>query len=178
MRIHIGTKSPVKIEAIVGLSKEYAFLREAKFESFKINSGISDQPMTLEDTISGAENRAKRSLKGADLSFGIESGLMAVPKTKTGYMNITVCAIYDGFDIYLGLSSLFEYPKKVTQITVEEGIEISEAFKKSGLTQSEKIGYAEGGIGFMTNGRIHSIEYYRQAARIAIAHFENRSMLL
>ncbi|MEI6499172.1 MAG: DUF84 family protein [bacterium] len=178
MKIHIGTKSPVKIQAIVDLSKEYPMLDGAEFESFKTDSGVSDQPMTLEETIRGAKNRAKNVFEGSVYSFGIESGLMAIPESKTGYMNATVCAIYDGKEYHLGFASLFEYPRAVTKFAVDDGMEMSFGFKAAGLTTSEKIGYAEGGIGFLTKGRLHSVEYFKQAVMTAMIHLENRELFL
>jgi inosine/xanthosine triphosphatase len=176
MKIHIGTKSPVKIQAIMELAPQYEILKDAIFESFKAESGVSDQPMSLEETIRGAKNRAKAVFEDSDLSFGIESGLMAVPETKTGYMNASICAIYDGKEYHLGLASGFEYPKEVTRLAVEKGLEMSHAFKAAGLTNKDKIGHAEGSIGLMTKGRLNSEEYYKQAVMTALIHLENKEL--
>lgn len=173
MKINIGTKSPTKVRSIEESLKNYEFLKNSSVKSFRVESEVSDQPMTLEETIMGAKNRAKNAFNECDLSFGIESGIMPIPGTKTGYMNVTVCSVYDGKDFHLGLASLFEYPKKVVEITLSEGIEISDAFKKSGLTDEDKIGYSGGGIGFVTNGRVKIVDYYKQAITNALAHVEN-----
>lgn len=178
MKIHIGTKSPVKIEAITDAISGYDIFTNVQVESFKADSGVSDQPMTLEETIKGAKNRAKNVFEGSDHSFGIESGLMAIPESKTGYMNVSVCAIYDGKEYHLGLASCFEFPSEVTRLAVEEGLEISDAFIKAGLTKHKKIGYAEGGIGFMTKGRLCSAEYYKQAVVTALIHLENKEQFI
>ncbi|MEI8143031.1 MAG: DUF84 family protein [Candidatus Berkelbacteria bacterium] len=176
MKIHIGTMSPTKIKAIIDLSAEYPMLKGAEFESFKADSGVSDQPMTPEETIKGAKNRAKNVFKGSTYSFGIESGLMPILGSKTGYMNTSVCAIYDGGGYHLGFASLFEFPKEVVRFAVEEGMDLSDGFKAAGLTTSGKIGYAEGGIGYLTKGRLHIIEYYKQAVMMAMIHLENKEL--
>lgn len=176
MKIHIGTLSPTKIEAIIKTVANYKIFDGAEFESFKTDSGVAEQPMTLEETIQGAKNRAKNVFPGSNLGFGIESGLVAVTEAKTGYMNVTVCVIYDGKELHLGLASLFEYPKEVTRLAVEEGLDMSQAFKTAGLTDQEKIGYAQGGIGYLTKGRVHLVEYYSQAVTTALIHLENEEL--
>ncbi|MBI4268210.1 inosine/xanthosine triphosphatase [Candidatus Uhrbacteria bacterium] len=176
MKVHIGSKSPTKISAIENTIKAYAFFDDASLESFNVDSEVSHQPMTLEETIAGAKNRAMNCFEGADMSFGIESGLMSVPETKTGYMNVTACVIYDGKKCHLGIASCFEYPKEATRLSVEQNLEMSHAFKEAGLTTNEKIGYAEGGIGFLTKGRLVAADYYAQAVMMAIIHLENQEL--
>lgn len=176
MRINIGTISPVKVRAVKDVIADYLFLNKAKVSSFKVGSGVSDQPMSLEETILGAKNRAKNSFDNCDLSFGIESGLMAIPETKTGFMNASVCAIFDGKNFHLGIASGYEYPKKVTELMLKKGLEASHAMKEAGLTEKEKIGYAEGSVGFLTKGRINSEEYYRHAIINALIHLENKEL--
>lgn len=176
MKIHIGTKSPVKIQAVVDTISDYNIFKNAIIKTFMVNSGVSNQPMSLEETITGAKNRAEVIFKGSDYSFGIESGLMVVPESKTGYMNVSVCAVCDGVEFHLGLASCFEFPREVTRLAVEEDMEISTAFKKAGLTTHDKIGYAEGGIGFMSKGRLCSVEYYKQSVLTALIHLENKDL--
>lgn len=173
MRINIGTKSPVKVKAIEETLADYDSFCEAEINCIKVDSGVSDQPVNLEDTIRGAKNRALNAFQDCDLSFGIESGLMAVPETKTGYMNASACAIYDGKDYHLGLASCFEYPKEMTRLVFEKGLEMSDAAKETGMTAKKKVGYEEGSIGILTKGRLNSVEYYVPAVVNALIHLEN-----
>ena len=172
MIISVGSKNPVKVKAveeevIEGLSAD------AKIVFSDIGSDVSNQPKTLEETVKGAMNRAKKAFSECDYSFGIEDGLMAVPHTKTGYMNVCVCAIYDGSVFHLGLSSLFEYPKKVTQLVFSDNIEIDEAMKKAGLTENPRIGYSGGVIGMLTNGRTTRKDCIKHAVAMALIHLKN-----
>jgi len=176
MKIHIGSKSPTKVKAITDIVKDYDLFKNATCENFAVQSGVSDQPMTMQETINGAKNRAERCFEGADYSFAIESGLMEVPETKSGYMNISVCAIYDGREFHLGIASLFEYPKEVIRLVKEKGLEISHAFKAAGFTDKDKIGYEEGVIGAVTKGRVNSEKYFKEAVVAALIHLENPDM--
>jgi non-canonical (house-cleaning) NTP pyrophosphatase len=52
-----------------------------EFKPVRVESGVSDQPMDLEETRQGAINRAQNALSsvpGADLGVGLESGVMTV----------------------------------------------------------------------------------------------------
>ena len=172
MKINIGSKNNVKIDAVKDAVKKYKLFCDAELISLEADSGVNKQPRSLKETIKGAMKRAENSFKDCDYSFGIESGLMEVPYTKSGYMDVTVCAIYDGKQFHLGLSSSFEYPTKVTELVLSENIEIDEAMHKTNLTENKRIGYSEGVIGFLTKGRITRKDYTEQAVMMALIHLE------
>lgn|SRR3989344_2117166 len=176
MRINIASKNPVKVEAVREVLRNYQDLANYEIIEIEVNSGVSEQPKSLEETVQGAINRAKAVFNGCIYSFGIESGLMVVPQTKTGSMDFCVCAIYDGKDYHLGLSCAFEFPKKVTQMIHEEGIDANEAFYRLGLTADRKIGSSEGAIGMLTKGRMSRKDYTKQAVQMALIHLENKDL--
>ncbi len=173
MKINIGSKNKIKIDAVKDAVMKYKFFCDAELVSVDANSGVGNQPKSLKETIHGAIKRAENSFKECDYSFGIESGLMEVPYTKSGYMDVTACAIYDGKNFHLGLSSSFEYPLKVTELVLSENIEIDEAMHKTNITENKRIGYSEGVVGFLTKGRITRKNYTEQAVMMALIHLEN-----
>ena len=173
MKIIVGTTNNAKVAAVEEILKEYPHLAQATVEAVKTESGVSDQPKSLAETIDGAMNRARSSFKNCDLSFGIESGLMEVPHTKSGYMDVCACAIYDGKEFHIGLSSAWEFPDpKVTALMVEGGMDMSQAINHAGLTSNSAIGSAEGAIGILTKGKMGRKEYTKQALRTALIHLE------
>ena len=176
MKINIGSKNRAKIEALSEILKEYPDFLKAEIISKDVNSDVSDQPKSLQETVDGAMKRAKNCFVDCDLSVGLESGLMAVPETKTGYMDTTACAIYDGKDFHLGLSSCFEYPPKVVKHILENNKNISEAFVDLGLTKNNNLGSANGAIGILTKNRLDRKEYTKQAIRTALIHLENKEL--
>ncbi len=173
MRITIGSKNQVKVDAVKEIIRDYSFLSGAEVLALDIPSGVYKQPKSLDETLRGAMGRAKNAFQDSDYSFGIESGLMKVPYTKTGYMNVCACAIYDGKNYHLGISSAFEYPTNVTKLVFSEGLEIDEAIYKTGLTKNKRIGRSGGVIGYLTKGRLKRKEYIKQAIRTALIHLEN-----
>lgn len=173
MRINVGSQNEVKIEAVKEAVRDYNFLSKAKVMGVSVNSKVSEQPKSVDETVRGAMNRARGAFQNCDYSFGLEDGLMQVPNTKTDYMNICVCVIYDGQDYHIGLSSAFEYPTEVTKLVLEEGLDINQAFYKVGLTKNPKVGSAEGAIGILTHGRLLRKDYAKQAITMALIHLEN-----
>ena len=176
MIFNVGSKNKQKIDAVKEILKEYPDFLNAEVISRDVDSGVSHQPKSLEETVDGAIKRARNCFDGCDYSIGLESGLMRVPETKTGYMDTTCCAIYDGKNFHLGLSSCFEYPLKLTKYVLDEDINISDASKKLGLTEKENLGAQEGMIGILTKGRLDRKEYTKQAIRTALIHLENKSL--
>ncbi len=173
MRINIGSKNQVKVDAVKEIIKDYDILSEAEVFSLEVSSEVFKQPKSIHETVNGAKNRARNAFQNCKYSFGIESGLIKVPNTKTGYMNVCACAIYDGKDYHIGLSSAFEYPTKVTKLVFSDNLEIDEAVYKVGLTNDKRIGRSGGVIGYLTKGRLKRKEYTKQAITTALIHLEN-----
>ena len=176
MKINIGSKNKSKTDALKEILKEYPDFLNAEIVCKEVDSGVSGQPKSLEETIDGAKKRAKNAFDECELSVGLESGLMKVPETKTGYMDVTVCAIYDGKSFHLGLSSAFEYPIELTKYVLEKNAELSDAYRDLGFTKEQKIGEGQGIIGVLTKGRLDRKEYTKQAIRTALIHLENKEL--
>ena len=176
MKVNIGSKNPQKIEALKEILKEYPDFLNAEIVSKDVDTGVSHQPKSLEETVAAAIKRAKNSFDNCDYSVGLESGLMKVPETKTGYMDIGCCAIYDGKIFHLGMSSAFEYPPKVLNYMLEKDESASNAFRKLGLTDKPYIGHQEGIIGIVTKNRINRKEQVKQSIMTALIHLENKEL--
>ena len=174
--INVGSENRIKVEAVREALVHYDFLLPLTINALKVSSEVSEQPKSLEETVSGAVNRARNSFIFCNYSFGIESGLMKVPKTKTGYMDVCVCSIYDGKFHNIGLSSAFELPRKIIEFIFEYEMDLNQAFYKANLTQNEKIGSANGAIGFLTHERVTRKDYTKQAIQMALIHLENSGL--
>lgn len=171
MIINIGSTNKIKVEALEEIIQEYPHLQNAKTVALNVSSGIADQPKSLEETMEGAKNRAKDAFQNCNYSFGIESGLMAVPKIKTGFMDVCVCAIYDGKEYFFGLSSAWEVPQKVMN-HMNDGMNMTDAAVKAGVSANPNLGAAEGLIGVMSKGRLTRKSYTKEAIRTALIHLE------
>lgn len=172
MKVKVGSTNQVKIDAVREVLAMYADFAGAEVSGVSAASLVSDQPQSIEETFTGAMNRAKGAFTDCAYSFGIESGLMSVPHAKTGFMDFTACAIYDGKDFYFGLSPAIEVPAHVMRFVTEEGLNLNEAFFKAGLTDNPKLGNAEGMLGLLTRGRVTRKDYTKQAIIMAMVHLE------
>jgi inosine/xanthosine triphosphatase len=175
MNINIGSKNKIKVEALKEIILQYENLRNFSVISKEVSSDISDQPKSLDETITGAVNRAKKIFKDCRYSFGIESGLMQVSQAKSGYMDVCVCAIYDGKKVCLGFSSAWEVPASIVQLMINKGLNMSEAALEVGLTENSKIGSAEGLIGILSKGKLTRKEYTKEAIRTALVQLEQQT---
>ena len=96
---------------------------------------------------------------------------MEVPHTKTGYMESTICAVYNGNELYFGFGTAFEWPGAVTYAILNKGLDGSQAMKEAGCTDCEKIGAEEGGAVFaLTNGQENRRAQVEQATITALVH--------
>lgn len=119
-------------------------------KSKRVDSGVPDQPIGLEVTIQGAINRAINAFsKEFDLSVGIESGLLEVPHSITGYLDVQWCAIYDGEKITLGVSAGFEYPPLVIE-EVLKGKEVGDVMDQ--ITGVDNLGEKKGAVNHLSRG--------------------------
>lgn len=168
--VHVGSTNPVKIDAVREVFSESGRFPAFNLVSRDVATGVPEQPKSLDDTLRGAINRARRAFEACDLSVGIEDGLFAVPHTQSGYMNVCACAIFDGRRAHLGLASAFEYPPEVVRLVIDEGLDVTQAFVKAGLSNNAKLGAAEGAIGVLTDGRLTRRAYAKQAVVMALIH--------
>ncbi len=179
MRIGIGTKNPVKVQAIKEVFQSYPEFSEAIFEPKSVNSGIPEQPLSLEEILLGAYNRARNSFSGCDYSIGVEGGLMSTGiGYGTGHLNVTVCVVFDGKRTYIGSGPGFELPFTVLSYILQDGLTLDEAMLKAGLTESQRVGYEEGGnTAIITNNRRTKKEDVQVAVMFAISSYLLRQKL-
>lgn len=125
-------------------------------------------PRSLDETVKGAMDRARAAFSDCAYSFGIEGGLMAVPHTKTGFMEVGACAIYDGKNFHIGLSPAFEWPAEALDLILNQGLDGSQAVREIGLSDAAKIGEAGGIISLLTQGKVTRQEQTRDSVIMAI----------
>jgi inosine/xanthosine triphosphatase len=180
MKYIVGSLNPIKIGAVVEsvtarelFGKDTALL-DLEVSGFGANSGVSEQPRTLEETVLGAHNRAraagdKHGFWDGHVFVGIESGLMQV---KAGSyfdyeLDVCACAIVVNGHWSLGLSGAWVVPVAVRR-GVSEGLDLDAATKFAGLTQKDRVGHEEGLVGILTKGQITRKTYTRQAIDMAL----------
>jgi inosine/xanthosine triphosphatase len=152
MRVTVGSDNPVKIASVKRAFDRYFPGENIEYIGQKTESGVSDQPTSIQETIEGACNRARNAdQKDADFSVGIEGGISyyviegrkfavemgwaCVRDNKTGRIELANSA---GF-------SVFERVMK----HIHAGKNLSNAmFDEYGL---ENLGQKNGYIGWLSN---------------------------
>jgi inosine/xanthosine triphosphatase len=164
MIVQVGSENPIKIKATKNVLNR--FYRNLSVSSVHVHSGVPDQPIGLEQTIEGAINRAREAcLPGCDMGIGIESGLLNVPNTISGYVDMQWCAIYDGEKATLGVSSGFEYPPTVIE-EVLNGKEVGDVMDE--ITGVDNLGEKAGAISYLSRGMVNRTVNTEQCVMMAM----------
>lgn len=178
MKIGVGSTNVTKITAVrdaVGLYPD--IFPDAEVVGVDVVTDVFGHPKTMEETTRGAVGRAQKAFEGNTFGFGLESGLVVVPHTRTGYLEIQMCAIYDGKNTYLGSAPGFEWPPKVAELIALGKADGSQAFKMAGFTENEKQGAEQNGIiGILTKGRMPREQQAVYSIIMAMVQLDNKDM--
>ncbi len=136
-----------------------------------VPSNVSDQPMSSEETLTGAENRAKNAKTEApesDYWVGIEGGIEKID----GFLRAFAWVVVIDKKDYVSRSRTAEFtlPKKVADL-IEEGYELGDAddivFKRSNSKQEI------GSVGILTHDVLTRTSFYEPAVILALIPFVN-----
>ncbi|MCH8050148.1 DUF84 family protein [Patescibacteria group bacterium] len=167
-KVAVGSKNPVKIEA-VRLAFKTAWPREEwAVEGIEVDSGVPDQPMSDEESICGARNRAQRSLEAlqADFGVGLEGGLQKISEFwfDCGWIIVTDIEGSEG----IGSTIRIIVPEKMMQM-IHDGKELGDACDI--IFGGKNTKQAEGHFGLMTNNGVTRTSGYRDGTLSALASF-------
>ncbi len=168
--IAVGSLNPVKIQA--AKSGFELMFQQSQFsvEGFSVASGVSDQPMSSEETLLGAKNRAE-ALTGlapdADYYVGIEGGIEVVDDGF--FANAWIVILNADGNVATGRSGSFALPPKVKQL-VESGIELGHANDQVFDQTNSKV--QGGAVGSLTGGVISRLSLYEHAMALALVAFK------
>lgn len=113
-RVYMSTESALKHDAITRALERVGI--EVDVEGRKLDSGVNEQPLSMDETYLGAKNRheALRNLGvEADYLATVESGLCRVHKELGMYGCVVVILEKTGSVPHVGFSIDIEYPAEV-----------------------------------------------------------------
>ena len=169
-KVIVASKNPVKIQCS-RLAFEKVFPQESfEFIGLSVPSGVSDQPMTDEETLQGAINRTKNARDAspeADFWIGIEGGIDRTEKQMDAFAWVYVAtANAEG----QARTATFQLPPKIVAL-IDEGMELGHAddlvFKR------ENSKHKSGAVGILTHGLINRAQYYEPAVVLALIPLSN-----
>lgn len=173
LKVVVGSQNQAKVAAVCETLLGYSCFEQAEVIGFEAESGVNEQPLSLEETVKGAKNRAEAAFKNGTFGIGLESGLMQVPETDFEYMDVCICSVFDGKQHHIGMSCGFRLPKAVSDLIFSKGFDLNQAMQACGLTSNPKLGSSEGAIGILTQGRINRKDHCRLALTTALISIEN-----
>lgn len=137
-KIALGTTSQDKRRILAECLKTMGD-SEYSVTSCDVSSGITEQPLDEETTLTGAVNRAHRALEAepsSDYGVGMEAGL--VETGDGGYSLVCVCALVEkGGAVHLGRSGKTPLPKEVSE-DVKAGESLGKSIRKYRETCGEE----------------------------------------
>lgn len=172
-RIIVASKNPVKIEA-VRLAFGKMFADEIfDIDSHSVDSGVSDQPMSDEETLQGARNRMENvsEKEGADFWVGIEGGIDVKDEKMEAFAWVV---IKDSLGKQgQACTATFILPPEIKKL-VEQGKELGVAddivFSRTNSKQSN------GAVGLLTQDKVTRTTYYEHAIMLALIPFKNSDL--
>lgn len=171
MRVVVGSHNPAKIEAVHTAFEKMGL--EANITGVDVETGVSAQPFTDEETIEGAIHRAENSLNAqdgevVDFGIGLEGGVVETP------YGLFVCnwgavVSKDGV-VGIGGGHRVQLPDTIAQ-ELREGRELGPVMDR--WAGRHDIKKREGAIGVLTNHRITRVSMFRDVVICAFARFSN-----
>ena len=168
MKVAIGSKNPVKIAAVKEAFEKVWPEKEFEFLGVEVPSGVPDQPMSDEESIFGATNRAKRAIEqtGADFGVGLEGGLQQIGDK---WFDCGWIVIIDSKNrVGTGSSARIETPPK-TMEHIHKGMELG--LVNDMVFKQKNTKHAGGHFGLMTNNAITRQSGYRDGIFMALSRF-------
>lgn len=169
IKVLVASQNPVKIGAVrEGLSM--LINEEIEMKGVSVESGVSDQPMSDEETLRGASTRVKNArirFPGYDFYVGVEGG---VEDSDMGLMAFAWIVISgDGTNGQARTAGFF-LPPKIARL-VHEGYELGDADDIVFAKQNSK--QQNGAVGLLTNNTITRKTLYLPAVQMAFIPFLN-----
>ena len=182
LKIFVASNNPVKVNAIViAVSETYP---EAKVQGLAVESGVSDQPMTDEETLKGSINRAravqqlatKNNLLNADehLFVGAEGGVCVPAYAKSDrelWSTVWITVLDEAGKTYSSNGARFKLPEIISD-GILAGKELGHVI--GALFSDMELKRKSGAIGIVTKNFIDRTEEYSIIAKLALGLWYGR----
>lgn len=177
MKIAIWTLKTPKIEWIKSAIKSCPYFTDIKerveYILESVPSDISDMPLSIEETMNGARNRAQNIKKKwiiADYYVGIEWGTTDIMWTK--YIGWIIYVENESWEWHFWFSPMLEVPKKVEKMLYVDGLELGPVMSElSGITNIQS---QNGSMWAWSDDMFTRKDEFEDAFKSAIAPFYNK----
>ena len=171
MKIVVASTNPVKVQAAADAFGHMLSETDLAVEGVPAASGVSDQPMTDEETRRGARNRVRSAMNehpDADYWVGIEGGIEVIGDDLMTFAWVSIRRS-DGHSGTARTVTL-TLPPAIHRL-IDEGLELGEANDRVFDTKNSK--QAGGAFGLLTGGRYTRKSVYIEALSAALVPLIN-----
>jgi len=169
MRVIISTTNQAKIKAVEEVFNDV--WKDVEFFGCKSDSGISQQPLSEEEGIDGALNRAKGACRhdaNAEFWIGLEG---YVDSNEYGmFLAGAVVIISKDGRVGYGTSAKVLLPDDIKK-EIEAGAELGPLIKKLMNDVNGEIRHSSGTNGVLTKGLYTRVDEFKDAVKCALARF-------
>ncbi|WP_092905532.1 DUF84 family protein [Halostagnicola kamekurae] len=165
MHVAVGSTNPVKQRAVERTLAEF----DADVVPVAVDSGVSEQPSSVEETITGAKNRARGALEETDADYGVglEGGATRFEYAPGARLVMWAC-VTDGERLEVAGGPSLRLPDSVGA-RLDAGEELGPIMDDR--LGTENVAEAEGAAGALTGGLTSRARALSEAVACAFGPF-------
>jgi len=166
----IGSRNRAKTQGVRRAFKH--FLKDVEFKELDVTALVKIQPMSMDQTVKGAKQRAELAIKsqGAGFGVGVEAGLVELPEGF--FLNVQIAAIADTENhLSFGCSSGFPIPTRFVERLKQNSEELDRYTHE--LAGAKKVREEEGIVYRLSGGRMSRVEMTEQCVSMALIPWLN-----
>ncbi len=165
MNVAVGSTNPIKLTAVERTLDRF----EPTVIAVAVDSGVPEQPWSIEETVTGATNRAERALAETDATYGVglEGGVAQIEGVP-GLSLVMWAAVTDGRRIERGGGPTLRLPDRVEQ-RLERGAELGPVMDD--ILGTADVAKREGAAGVLTDGLTDRTQALSEAVACAFGPF-------
>ncbi|AKG04069.1 inosine/xanthosine triphosphatase [Salimicrobium jeotgali] len=163
MKIYVGSLNPSKLTAVTDV-----FENDTVVE-MDVDSKVSSQPFSDEETLEGAIHRARECAMTAkaDLGIGLEGGVMEIGDDL--YLCNWGALVDQQENIYTAAGARIPLPDEIHE-QMSKGLELGEVMEK--YAQKSDVRKKEGAVGIFTNGQMNRDKMFRHIVTLLKGQWE------
>jgi inosine/xanthosine triphosphatase len=143
-----------------------------RFEQREAESGVAETPMSIDESMRGARQRAEQVFSGADpaptLSVGVEGGLFI--EHGVLFLQSWTC-LFDGERCYFGSSGALSLPSALAALVTNDGLSLGAAVDR--FAQQSDIRSRQGTYGVLTKDIVTREDSFASATTFALMPYFN-----
>lgn len=167
MKVYLGSKNIVKINATKEVLEQYGF----EVVGVDVDSNVSAQPKCDEETILGAYNRAI-ALPEKSFRLGLEAGIEMLNEQM--YLTNFGVLIDPNDNVYRAGGTRIVLPNEIAKLILVNKMELSDAMETYFNTLDIK--HKEGAIGYFTNNLVVRKDIFTHIVKLLYGQYLYHSM--